>query len=210
MSRVGRAPVLVPDGVECVLKGSTVKVSGPRGFLELTFPNAVQLESDGKQVLVRNLGQSKFDLSIWGTVRSNLKQMIIGVSSGFVRDIEFCRHEAVLRTDLICYGLDGSQVKPKESFLYLKLGKSHKFFVAVPSYINVDSVQQSSKSRGQSSIVRLSCTDDAKLGEFCSSLVKQSPVFPYAIKKGMRGIKYLDRAVVLNRVDTKKSSRGKK
>jgi hypothetical protein len=121
-----------------------------------------------------------------------------------------CRHDATLRTDVLCYDLDGGAAKSSSKFLYLKLGKSHKIFFEVPEYISVDSVQQSSRGRGQASIVRLSCSDDAKLGECCSALISQSPIFPYAIKKGMRGIKYLGQEVLLNRVDTKKSGKGKK
>ncbi len=88
MSRVGRLPIPIPAGVEVDVKGSQVRVKGPKGEMERTFPSVVSFEMEDGAVVVKRQSDEKFERSMHGTARAVLSNMVVGVSQGFTKTLE--------------------------------------------------------------------------------------------------------------------------
>jgi len=89
MSRIGKHPVNVPEKVEVKVEGSLVTVKGAKGTLTRTFNKLVNLKLEGKTVTVTPVDDSKEAKSQWGTARTQLNNMVTGVSAGFVKSLDF-------------------------------------------------------------------------------------------------------------------------
>ena len=89
MSRIGKHPVNVPEKVEVKVEGNVVTVKGAKGSLTRTFNNLVNLKVDGKAITVSPKDDSKEARSQWGTARTQLNNMVTGVSTGFVKSLDF-------------------------------------------------------------------------------------------------------------------------
>ena len=88
LSRIGRKPIPLPDGVQVEIQYGGVKVTGPRGILEQKYhPEVVVKIGDGK-VLVERQSDSKFHHSLHGLTRSLIANAVTGVSEGFTRSLE--------------------------------------------------------------------------------------------------------------------------
>ena len=88
MSRVGKKPVPVPDGVKVKVEEATVRVEGPKGKLAFTLHPRVRAEVAQKQVLVHPAGGSKLDRSLHGLTRTLIANMVQGVSQGFAKELD--------------------------------------------------------------------------------------------------------------------------
>lgn len=89
MSRIGKHPVNVPEKVEVKVEGNLVTVKGAKGTLTRTFNNLVNLKVDGKEITVSPKDESKEAKAQWGTARTQLSNMVTGVSAGFVKSLDF-------------------------------------------------------------------------------------------------------------------------
>jgi large subunit ribosomal protein L6 len=89
MSRIGKQPIGIPDKVEVKLNGSTVDVKGPKGQLSYTFRKEVKVEKDDKSLKVTPANESTEARALWGLSRTLLNNMITGVTTGFVKTLEF-------------------------------------------------------------------------------------------------------------------------
>lgn len=83
MSRVGKLPVAIPQGVTVEVKGSTVSVKGPKGELSQDYQPEVTIEVDEASVLVNRVNDSKRARSMHGLYRNLVNNMVTGVSAGF-------------------------------------------------------------------------------------------------------------------------------
>ncbi len=88
MSRVGRRPIEVPDGTDVSIEGTSVKVKGPKGELELTVSNRVRIVREGKMIRVERASDTKLDKSLHGLTRTLIQNMITGVTQGFQKTLE--------------------------------------------------------------------------------------------------------------------------
>src|SRR5687767_10051547 len=88
MSRVGKLPVLVPQGVKAEIRGLNIKVNGPKGQLERTFKGEISITLENDQILVSKLSESKQARAMWGTARSVINGMVKGVKDGFSEELE--------------------------------------------------------------------------------------------------------------------------
>jgi large subunit ribosomal protein L6 len=88
MSRVGKQPIPIPDGVEVKLDGRHVAVTGPRGELARDLHAAVQAEVAEGQVVVRPHDDSRESRALWGLSRTLVANMVEGVSQGFMKELE--------------------------------------------------------------------------------------------------------------------------
>lgn len=89
MSRIGRAPIPVPSGVKVELGAeNTVTVTGPKGKLTHTFPQAMAIELDNNTLTVARPDDSKTNKSLHGLSRTLLNNMALGVSAGFSKSLE--------------------------------------------------------------------------------------------------------------------------
>src|SRR4249920_3232901 len=88
MSRIGKMPILVPSGVDVTIDGSHVTVKGPKGTLEHDAPETITVAREGDELLVTRPDDERENRALHGLTRSLVANMIIGVSEGFVRELE--------------------------------------------------------------------------------------------------------------------------
>lgn len=89
MSRVGNAPIFVPDGAEVTIgENSIVTVKGPKGELTREFPSDITITLKDNELTVTRKDDTKEQKQIHGTVRSVLNNMVVGVTQGFSRELE--------------------------------------------------------------------------------------------------------------------------
>jgi large subunit ribosomal protein L6 len=123
MSRIGKHPVSVPDGVKVALAGQKVTVSGKLGDLERTLPKEVVIAQDGGAITVQPRGESKRARAMWGLSRTLVANMVEGVSKGFTKK-------------LLISGV-GYRAAVDGKIINLQLGYSHDIKYAVPEDIEV-------------------------------------------------------------------------
>ena len=89
MSRIGKKPIGVPDKVEIKISGSVVDVKGPKGQLTYTFRKEVKIEKADKVINVTPSNNTTAAKALWGLSRTILGNMVTGVTTGFVKTLEF-------------------------------------------------------------------------------------------------------------------------
>ncbi len=169
MSRVGRRPIVIPDGVTVVRDGDGVRVEGPKGVLSQRVPSGIRVEIADGQVKVQRSDDRQESRALHGLTRALIANMVQGVTTPFVKQLEIqgigYRAEAV-----------GKQ-------LNLQLGFSHPVALAIPEGIQV--------SVDRNTMVRVEGIDRQKVGQFAAEVRAIRPPEPY---KG-KGIRYLDEHV---------------
>ena len=171
MSRVGKLPVEVPQGVVVELNGLNVKVKGPKGELSRTFKGNISIKLDDNKVIVEPNDKEKQTRAMWGTARSIVKNMVHGAKNSFTEELEV-------------NGV-GYRAAVKGKYLNLTLGKSHNTKIEIPEGVKVDTPKQN--------IVTLECVDKELLGQFSSVIIKQRPPEPYKGKGIKRKGQYVQR-----------------
>lgn len=123
MSRVGKHPVPIPDGVTVTVEGLRVTVEGKLGTLSQSFPTSVEIRHANQAIEVLPRSTSDDARAAWGMTRALIANMVTGVSAGFKRflDIEGVGYRAAF----------------KEGILNLQLGYSHDVHIAVPDDLTV-------------------------------------------------------------------------
>ncbi len=169
MSRVGKLPIIIPEGVKVGLNNLEVKISGPKGELSKTFKGSIGISLAENKLLVKPLSSSKSARAMWGTARSIISNMVAGVKEGFKLTLEI-------------NGV-GYRAMMKGKYLNLMLAKSHNTKIEIPQHIKVEVPKQN--------IIILEGMDKEKLGQFASIIIKQRPPEPY---KG-KGIKFEDQFI---------------
>lgn len=166
MSRIGKLPIIIPDGVQVTLNGNEVEVKGPKGILKRGFSPQVNIEMKDDKILIHRNSDEKPVRALHGTTRSVLQNMVTGVSQGFSR---------VLEIDGVGYRaeLDGKN-------LMLYVGFSHSVKIEPPEGI---SYEVDIKTRR----ITISGYDKEKVGQITADIRKIKPPEPY---KG-KGIYYL-------------------
>ncbi len=165
MSRIGRAPIAIPAGVDVVVDGSTVTVKGAKGTLTRTMHSNITITKDGDTILVTRPNDNKENRSLHGLTRTLIANMIEGVSNGFKKELEI-------------NGI-GYRAEMKGNALVMKIGFSHEVIMEQPEGITVE-------VNGNKVIV--SGADKQKVGQFAAEVREKRPPEPY---KG-KGIKYVD------------------
>ncbi len=88
MSRIGKKPIELPEKVKVDISPSRVKVTGPKGSLETDYKDIVEITQDGNHVLVKTRRDNKRDSSFQGLYQRLIRNMVIGVTEGFSRELE--------------------------------------------------------------------------------------------------------------------------
>ena len=165
MSRIGRMPIKVPEGVKVIIGEDTVRVEGPKGNLEQTFHPEISIKLN-EDVLTLERGTDEPRIRAFhGLTRALVNNMVIGVSTGF---------EKVLQVEGVGYRpeLDG-----KDLILYV--GFSHEVRVSPPDGISFD---VDTRAR----LIRVQGIDKQLVGHVAADIRKIRPPEPY---KG-KGIRY--------------------
>lgn len=169
MSRIGKLPIEIPDGVEVTIEGSSVTVKGPKGELVRSFnPDMKIALEDGTVTVARPTDQSRHR-ALHGLTRSLIFNMVAGVSEGFEKILEI-------------HGV-GYKAEQKGKQLVLSVGFSHTVPMNPP-----DGVEFALDSP---TVIRVRGIDKEKVGQMAAEVRKVHPPEPY---KG-KGIRYRDEHV---------------
>ncbi len=180
MSRIGKKPVVIPDGVKVELKGRRLKVSGPKGEQQLQCHPLVKvrLNEQCNEVHVINekpdVGRNR---EMHGTMRALISNMVVGVSSGFERKMEI-------------YGT-GYSVKEQGGKLFLNVGYSKPVELKLPEGIKVNIEVAATRGNEVPAKFTISGVDKHLLGQVAANIRRTRPPEPY---KG-KGIRYADEHV---------------
>ena len=125
MSRVGRAPIPLPAGVEVKIADRQVTVKGPKGQLERTIPGEITVRQEDGALVVERPDDERQSRAMHGLVRSLVNNMVVGVTDGFRKDL-----------DIVGVGYRATAQGPNR--LELALGFSHPVRVEAPEGISFD------------------------------------------------------------------------
>ncbi len=123
MSRIGKKPVELPAGVSASVSGQTIEVKGPKGTRNFTATDDVTLTVDGQEVTVEPRGKSKRARQQWGMSRTQVANLVTGVTDGFKKELELS-------------GV-GYRAQMQGNTLKLSLGYSHDVNFEVPEGVTV-------------------------------------------------------------------------
>ncbi len=179
MSRIGKNPVTIPEGVEIQINGQDVKAKGKLGELKLVLHDEVSAviedaaNDDGKASKIVRLSpksNSKFAQKIWPTMRTLVDNICIGVSQGYVKNLEI--HGVGYRGNL-----QGTK-------LVLALGFSHDVIYEIPAGVKVELEKQTK--------LKISGIDKQRVGQVAAEIRAFKKPEPY---KG-KGIRYVDEYII--------------
>jgi len=169
MSRVAKEPVVLPQGVEYSLSGTTVTMKGAKGSLSMELNTEVELAQEENRITAKPRSGSRFSTAIAGTTRALLANMARGVTDGFEKKLE-----------LVGVGYR-AQFQGKK--LNLTLGFSHPVAFTVPEGITIETPSQTE--------IVVSGTDKQLVGQVAAEIRRFRPPEPY---KG-KGVRYSDERV---------------
>jgi len=170
VSRIGRMPVVIPKGVDVEIDGSNIRVKGPKGAIEQTFPSDMIISKNDGEIIVQRPSDERTHRSLHGMTRALIHNMVVGVSTGFEKILEI--NGVGYRADM-----DGKN-------LVLYVGYSHPVTMEPPSGI---SFEVEAKTRQ----IKVLGYDKQLVGQVAADIRKVRPPEPY---KG-KGIKYLDEKI---------------
>ncbi len=165
MSRIGRAPITVPAGVEVkIADGNLITVKGPKGTLERQLDPNMSLELEGNVLHVKRPNDEKQNRAMHGLTRTLVNDMVVGVTEGFSKTLEI-------------QGV-GYRAAKEGKNLVMNLGYSHQVIIPETEDIQIDVPDANH--------VVIKGIDKQKVGQFAADTRKKRPPEPY---KG-KGIRY--------------------
>ena len=171
MSRVGKAPIVVPSGVDISIAGRRITVKGPKGTLERDIPGRITVRQDDDQVLVERPDDERQSRAMHGLVRSLVNNMVLGVSQGF-------------RKDLDIVGVGYRATARGDSKIDLALGFSHPVSVDAPTGVTFEVATPTT--------IAVLGADKEAVGQVAADIRAIRKPEPY---KG-KGVRYRDERVV--------------
>ncbi|MCQ0990185.1 50S ribosomal protein L6 [Jiella marina] len=170
MSRIGKKPVAIPDGVTATVEGQTVKAKGPKGELSFVVNDEVLVKLDEGAIKVDPRDQSKQALSKWGMSRTMISNILNGVKTGFEKKLEIS-------------GV-GYRAAMQGKNLQLSLGFSHEVVYQTPEGIQIQVPKPTE--------IVVSGIDKQRVGQVASEIREYRSPEPY---KG-KGVKYANETIV--------------
>ena len=164
MSRIGKKPIAVPNGVTITIEGQTVTVKGPKGQLAWTLAEEITPKLEGSELTLAKAVEGPRAQAMWGLSRTLVANMVTGVTTGFERTLELV-------------GV-GYRAAMKGNALSMQLGYSHDIDVPPPEGISFTVPKQTE--------IRISGIDKQAVGEMAATIRKIRPPEPY---KG-KGVRY--------------------
>ena len=163
MSRIGNRKINIPEGVTVNVVDNTITVKGPKGELSYTFNSDMNVTQEENSVVITRPNDLKTVKSLHGTTNALIKNMIIGVSEGFKRELEIV-------------GV-GYRFNVQGNKINVNAGFSHPVEVIVPSDLKVEQVSTTE--------IAISGIDKQKVSEFAANIRKLRKPEPYK-GKGIR------------------------
>ena len=169
MSRIGKAPITVPSGVDVSIAGRTVTVKGPKGTLARDIPGEIVVRKEDTTIFVERPNDERQNRALHGLSRTLVSNMVVGVTEGFTKELEIV-------------GV-GYRAEAQGANLRLALGFSHPVKVTAPEGITF-TVETPTK-------LHVSGIDKQQVGEVSANLRKLRKPDPYKAK----GIRYSDEVI---------------
>ncbi|MCK5767079.1 MAG: 50S ribosomal protein L6 [Candidatus Atribacteria bacterium] len=169
MSRIGRIPIIIPEGVKVEINKNNIKIIGKKGTLERDIHSEMNIKSDGKMIVVTRPSDSKMHKSLHGLSRSLINNMVIGVTKGFEKILEI-------------HGV-GYRAIMEDGKMNVQVGYSHPIKIVPPEGIEF-------KVEKQKKII-IEGIDKQLVGETAAKVRILRKPEPY---KG-KGIRYIDEVV---------------
>ena len=170
MSRIGKKPVQLPQGVTASVDGQTVTAKGPKGELKFVVNDEVLVKMENGEIAVQPKDQSKVARSKWGMSRTQIVNILQGVKDGFEKKLEIT-------------GV-GYRAAMQGKNLQLALGFSHEVVYQTPEGITI--------SVGKPTEITVSGIDKQQVGQVAAEIREYRPPEPY---KG-KGVKYAGEKIV--------------
>lgn len=163
MSRIGKKPIAIPDGVEVKLQNNRLEVKGPKGVLSAVIHYEVAIKITEKEIIVEKTGKSKKAPAIWGLTRALISNMIDGVREEYKKQLEL-------------QGV-GFRMAVAGKKINLALGFSHPVVVDIPEGLGA--------KIEENNFLTIFGTDKQKVGQFAADIRKLKKAEPYK-GKGFR------------------------
>jgi large subunit ribosomal protein L6 len=164
MSRIGKKPIDVPNGVQVTIEGQTVTVKGPKGELAWTLAEEVVPSREGETIVLAKRDETARAQAMWGLSRTLVNNMVVGVTTGYEQTLELV-------------GV-GYRAAMKGQALSMQLGFSHDVDVKPPQGISFAVPRQTE--------IKISGIDKQLVGETAARIRRIRPPEPY---KG-KGVRY--------------------
>jgi large subunit ribosomal protein L6 len=164
MSRIGKKPVDVPSGVNANVQGQTVQIKGPKGTLQVVLHDDVEVKLDKSAIKVDPRFETKRARAQWGTSRTLLSNLIVGVTKGYEEKLEIT-------------GV-GYRAAVQGKNLQLQVGLSHDVSYPIPTGITIATPKPTE--------ITISGADKQLVGQIAAEIRSYRPPEPY---KG-KGVKY--------------------
>lgn len=168
MSKIGKLPINIPNGVTLTLTDDLVTAKGPRGELYVTIPAVIKVEQTDDTLVVSRANEEKQSKALHGLIRSLINNAILGVSEGYTKTLEI-------------NGV-GYRAEMRGNVLVLNIGYSHPVEVSL-----IDGVEV----KTEKNLIIVSGIDKQKVGEMAAVIRSHKKPEPY---KG-KGIKYSDEII---------------
>ena len=169
MSRIGKAPITIPLGVEITVEGGEVKVNGPKGQLSQNIGSEITATIEQGILTVQRPTEQKRHKALHGLYRSLIYNMVTGVTEGYS-----CKLELV--------GV-GYKAAVQGNILELNVGYSHNIFLTIPSEMTISA----ETTKGKNPIISLDSNDKQLLGQVAAKIRSLRKIEPY---KG-KGIRFM-------------------
>lgn len=174
LSRIGKQPVVIPDGVKAIVDEQNIRVEGKLGKLEMKYADFVSVEHKEKEIIVHPLSNQKKHRSLHGTYRVLIANMVEGVSKGFEKKLELV-------------GV-GYRAAVSGQVIEMSIGYSHNIAFQLP-----DDVKATAEStKGKAPIITLTSIDKQLIGMVAAKIRSLRKPEPY---KG-KGIKYVGEQLI--------------
>ena len=165
MSRIGKQPISIPDGVEIKIEGKQITCSGPKGALSLIVMDDVHMVHKDQQIILSPARQTKQARAFWGMQRSLIANMVQGVSQGWHKELE-------IRGVGFRAAMEGKNLK-------LNLGFSHDILYPTPEGMEIQCERPT--------LIKISGIDKQKIGQVAAEIRAMRRPDPY---KG-KGVRYM-------------------
>jgi large subunit ribosomal protein L6 len=169
MSKIGKKPISLPQGVEVKIEKNKIFIKGPRGSLDLKVKDDVTVEIGEKELVVKKVRNTNQAQAFWGLYRSLIASMVQGVTEGYSKQLEL-------------QGV-GFRMSIQGKKIDLALGFSHPVQIEIPEGLEA--------KLEENNILTISGIDKQKVGQFAANIKKLKPVEPY---KG-KGFRYVGEQV---------------
>jgi large subunit ribosomal protein L6 len=173
MSRIGKAPITIPEGVTITIDKNLVTVKGMKGELKQEIHPDLIIKTEDGMVVVERPTEQKRHKALHGLFRSLVNNMVEGVSTGYKKELELV-------------GV-GYKATVQGQVLELSLGYSHSIYLSVPKEISIDAVT----AKGKNPIVTVEGFDKQLVGQICAKIRSLRKIEPY---KG-KGIRFVGEEV---------------